>query len=114
MPVETQTTRIRHRRKYAEGELAPERSFYFRGPNGKLNLRAFNLITFLQLMDGVDDDTWLFHLKNRDFSDWFRREIKDEDLARDAEQVEQSPEVSPQESRARFRTLITTRYTLPA
>jgi len=113
-PVETQTTRIRHRRKYAEGELAPERSFYFRGPDGKLNLRAFNLITFLQLMDGVDDETWLFHLKNRDFSDWFRREIKDEDLARDAEQVEQSPDASPQESRARFRTLITTRYTLPA
>jgi HAD superfamily hydrolase (TIGR01484 family) len=113
-PVETQTTRIRHRRKYAEGELAPERSFYFRGPDGKLNLRAFNLITFLQLMEGVDDETWLFHLKNRDFSDWFRREIKDEDLARDAEQVEQSPDASPLESRARFRTLITTRYTLPA
>jgi len=94
--------------------LAPERSFYFRGPDGKLNLRAFNLITFLQLMEGVDDETWLFHLKNRDFSDWFRREIKDEDLARDAEQVEQSPDASPLESRARFRTLITTRYTLPA
>ncbi len=30
----------RHVRKYAEGELEPERSFYFRGPEGKLNLRA--------------------------------------------------------------------------
>ena len=112
-PVETQSTRIRHRRKYAEGELAPERSFYFRGPNGKLNLRAFNLITFLNLMDGVDDETWLFHLARHEYSDWFRREIKDEELARDAAQVEDSPNISAGESRARFRTFITTRYTLP-
>ena len=26
---------LRHRRKYAEGELEPERSFYFRGPEGR-------------------------------------------------------------------------------
>ena len=113
-PIETQSTRIRHRRKYAEGELAPERSFYFRGRDGKLNLRAFNLITFLNLMDGVDDETWLFHLHGRDYSDWFRREIKDEELARDAAGVEESPDISAAESRARFRALITTRYTLPA
>ena len=30
----------RHVRKYAEGEMAPEQSFYFRGPAGKLNLQA--------------------------------------------------------------------------
>jgi hypothetical protein len=30
------TERRRHRRKYAEGELPPERSFFFRGPAGKL------------------------------------------------------------------------------
>src|SRR5262249_38829943 len=27
----------RHARKYAEGELSPEESFYFRGPDGRLN-----------------------------------------------------------------------------
>src|SRR5438270_580750 len=27
--------RRRHTRKYAEGELPPDRSFYFRGPEGK-------------------------------------------------------------------------------
>lgn len=31
--------RQRHTRKYAEGELPPDRSFYFRGPDNKLNLR---------------------------------------------------------------------------
>lgn len=59
--------RKRHRRKYAEGELEPERVFYFRGAAGKMNLRAHNLSTFLQLAEGVDDDTWLFHLARRLF-----------------------------------------------
>ena len=36
--------RRRHRRKYAEGELPPEQSFYFRGPAGQLNLRAHTLL----------------------------------------------------------------------
>ncbi len=42
-PEMTSVERRRHRRKYAEGELGPDRSFYFRGPDGKLNLRAQNL-----------------------------------------------------------------------
>ena len=49
----------RHSRKYAEGELPQDRSFYFRGPQGKLNLRAQNLMVFLQMAEGVDDETWL-------------------------------------------------------
>jgi hypothetical protein len=32
--------RERHRRKYAEGTLGPDKSFYFRGPEDKLQLRA--------------------------------------------------------------------------
>ena len=57
--------RERHVRKYAEGELAPDRSFYFRGPDGTLNLRAQNLIVFNQMADGIDDGTWLHHLRRR-------------------------------------------------
>jgi uncharacterized protein (DUF2384 family) len=37
------TQHRRHLRKYAEGDLGPERSFYFRGRDGKLNLKAQNL-----------------------------------------------------------------------
>jgi hydroxymethylpyrimidine pyrophosphatase-like HAD family hydrolase len=47
--------RRRHKRNYAQGELSPEQSFYFRGPEGKLNLRAQNLMTFLQVGEGVDE-----------------------------------------------------------
>ena len=47
----------RHTRKYAEGELGEDKSFYFRGPDQALNLRAQNLMIFLQIADGVDDAT---------------------------------------------------------
>jgi hypothetical protein len=106
--------RQRHRRKYAEGELPPERSFYFRGPNGKLNLRAQNLIMFRQLAEGVDDDTWLHHLREGDYSRWMETAIKDPSLARIVHQVEEMPELSAHDSRKRVSIAIEERYTLPA
>jgi hypothetical protein len=58
----------RHIRKYAEGELGEDKSFYFRGPSGALNLRAQNLTMFLQIAEGVDDATWLHHLARGDYA----------------------------------------------
>ena len=71
----------RHVRKYTEGELPPDRSFFFRGPTGSLNLRAANLARFVELAAGVDETTWLHHLERGDYSRWLRTEIKDPDLA---------------------------------
>jgi HAD superfamily hydrolase (TIGR01484 family) len=104
----------RHSRKYAEGDLGPDRSFRFRGPEGKLNLRAQNLLVFLQMADGVDDDTWRFHLERGDLSRWFRTGIKDEALADEAERVEADRTLSPADSRAAIRDLIERRYTISA
>src|SRR5215467_7366647 len=101
----------RHRRKYAEGELRPEHCFYFRGPEGKLNLKAQNLAMFLQIADGVDDETWLFHLKIGDFSRWFRDVIKDPELAIQAQLVERD-DMKAAESRKRIRSEIEQRYIL--
>jgi hypothetical protein len=101
-------------RKYAEGELQPDRSFYFRGPEEKLNLRAQNLMTFLQLADGVDDETWVHHLRRGDYSGWFRAAIKDEPLAAAAARVERERSLSPVESRARIRALVEELYTSPS
>jgi HAD superfamily hydrolase (TIGR01484 family) len=112
--VPHRTERHRHVRKYTEGELPPERSFYFRGPKGKLNLRAQNLLLFLQLADGVDDETWMYHLREGDYSRWFRDCIKDEELAVEAERVEGLTGVTPKESRERIRATVEKRYTLPA
>ena len=105
--------RQRHARKYAVGELPPDRSFYFRGAAGKLNLRAQNLHMFLQLAEGVDTDTWLHHLRQGDYSHWFRAHIKDDRLAADTERVEQQTELSADESRARIRDLVDLYYMRP-
>jgi HAD superfamily hydrolase (TIGR01484 family) len=103
--------RRRHLRKYAEGELGADKSFYFRGPDGKLNLRAQNLQLFLQLADGVDDETWRWHLRRGDYSRWFRETIKDEALAAEVEGLERSGSRSPAEGRAEIRRLVEARYT---
>jgi HAD superfamily hydrolase (TIGR01484 family) len=103
----------RHIRKYAQGSLSEEESFYFRGPGGKLNLRAQNLQLFLQIADGVDDETWRHHLQRGEYSQWFRGAIKDNDLAEEAQKVERDESASPQQSRQRMRELIEARYTAP-
>jgi hydroxymethylpyrimidine pyrophosphatase-like HAD family hydrolase len=110
----SQSERRRHRRKYAEGELGPDRSFYFQGPEGKLNLRAQNLILFLQLGEGVDDATWMYHLNRGDYSRWFRDAIKDEILAEQAARIEAMPNITPAESRKLIKATVEERYTLPA
>ena len=108
------TERSRHTRKYAEGDLGAMRSFKFRGPEGKLNLRAQNLVIFLQLADGVDDETWTYHLKRKDYSKWFREGIKDDELGAEAERIEARPDAPAQETRAAIRAAIENRYTLPS
>jgi hypothetical protein len=104
----------RHTRKYAEGELGTDRSFYFRGPSGVLNLRAQNLTIFRQIADGVDDATWQFHRRNGDYSRWMRDAIKDEDLARQVAIIERDAAVDARESRKRIAEAIGARYTAPA
>ena len=87
--------------------------FRSRGPKGKLNLRAQNLVLFLQMADGVDDETWRYHLKQREYSAWFRDTIKDDELATEVEAIE-TRNLSAEESRARVREAVMKRYTLPA
>lgn len=111
--VPPRAERRRHLRKYAVGELGPDVSFYFHGPEGKLNLRAQNLVLFGQLAEGIDDATWLYHLHRGDYSRWFRDIIKDEDLAAEAVRIENLTEVSPQESRRLLKAAIEQRYTAP-
>jgi len=112
--MESTAERKRHKRKYARGELGEDRSFYFRGPGQKLNLRAQNLVSFLQLADGVDDETWNYHLRCGDYSRWFREYIKDPELARDARRVEADLSLDPRQSREKIRGAIEQRYTAPA
>lgn len=93
--------------------MGEDKSFYFRGPDRRLNLRAQNLGLFMQMAEGVDDDTWTHHLKEHDVSGWFLESIKDEGLAKEAAEVEADKSLSAEESRARIREAIQRRYTAP-
>lgn len=106
--------RQRHRKKYAQGELGPERSFYFRGPEAKLNLRAQNLMAFNSIAEGIDDETWLHHLRLGHYSEWVREAIKDDALALEVNAVERDRALSAAASRERIRALVEDRYTAPA
>jgi hypothetical protein len=106
-----QQERRRHTRKYAEGDLGEGRSFYFRGPKGELKLRAQNLALFLQIADGVDDGTWLHHLRAGDYSRWFRTAIKDDGLADEVAAIETEKGADARRSREKVKAAIDRRYT---
>ncbi len=112
--IQPQAERLRHRRKYAEGELGADKSFYFRGPEGSLNLRAQNLNLFTQIADGVDDRTWLHHLHAGDYSRWLSDSVRDDELAAEVAEIESDRALEPRDSRARIKDAITRRYTAPA
>jgi len=103
----------RHVRKYAEGKLGDDKSFFFRGPEGKLNLRATNLVMFLEMADGVDDETWQWHRSRGDFSSWAEDSIKDGELAAELRDVE-TGSLALSEARAAVRDAVERRYTQPA
>jgi hypothetical protein len=69
---------------------------------------------FRQLAEGVDDVTWLYHLRKGDYSRWMETAIKDPSLARMVHQVEDMLPLSPRESRQRVAHAIEERYTFPA
>jgi HAD superfamily hydrolase (TIGR01484 family) len=102
----------RHARKYAEGELPPDRSFYFRGPRDAMRLRAANLKRFAELAEGVDDDTWLHHLRRGDYSQWVREMIKDAALADEVAEVERRSVRNGAESRRHVLEAMRRRYSI--
>jgi HAD superfamily hydrolase (TIGR01484 family) len=105
--------RLRHLRKYAEGNMR-DRSFYFRGPEDRHNLKAHNLGIFCQIAEGIDEETWLYHLRRGDYSRWFRSGVKDPYLADQTERIEQRHDLAPAETRDLIRSFVEARYTLPA
>jgi hydroxymethylpyrimidine pyrophosphatase-like HAD family hydrolase len=111
-PQPGRAERIRHHRKYAEGNLWSH-SFYFRGPDERLNLKAQNLAVFCQMAEGIDEDTWMFHLHRGDYSRWFRHSIKDSYLADETERIERRADLAPWQTRHMIRELVSARYTLP-
>lgn len=107
------TERRRHSRKYTEGNLGHDRCFIFRGPAARLNLKARNLHSFLDLGEGVDEETWSYHLRRGDYSTWLRTQVKDASLADAVALIELDEALSADASRHAIRMAIEARYTLP-
>lgn len=108
------TEHFRHRRKYAEGQLEDQRRFRFRGPQNKMDLSIQNLNMFIQVAEGIDSETWQFHLKRGDYSKWFRSALKDPELADYIEAIERASDVPDMESRKRIKGAILQKYAAPA
>ncbi len=66
------------------------------------------------MAQGIDDETWLFHLRRAEYSNWLRRGIKDAETADAVQAVEKDRSLTPAESRARIRQAIESKYTAPA
>ena len=105
--------RRRHVRKYAEGRLGDDKSFFFRGLDQRLNLRAQNLTMFVELADGVDEATWQWHRERSDYSRWIADAIKDSELAEEVQAIEDGS-TPIDTARRMLREAIERRYTLSA
>jgi hypothetical protein len=100
--------RQRHKRKYATGDMG-DNSFVFTGREGRLHLVANNLLLYTHIAEGLDEDTWSWHLRRHDYTAWFRHTIHDEELAQVAEAAETGK--TPADSRRQILTFINSKYT---
>lgn len=71
------------------------------------------LPVFSQIAEGIEEETWNYHLHRGDYSRWFRDAVKDPYLADHAERIEQRQDLQPDETRKLMLSFIEGRYTLP-
>ena len=69
---------------------------------------------FVQIAEGVDEETWSFHLAQSDYSHWLRESIKDQTLADAVASIETNSDLTAAESRSLIIDLIRKHYTAPA
>jgi hypothetical protein len=69
---------------------------------------------FIQLAKGVDDETWLYHLRGGHYSQWFRESVKDQSVGEEINKIERDGNANAAESRARIIEIIEKNYTEPA
>ena len=65
------------------------------------------------MAEGVDSETWTFHLRRKDYSRWFRNAIKDHELADEIERIE-AAKFDAAITREEIHEIISRRYTAPA
>ena len=76
----------------ARASLVRTAASIFAAPTARCPFASRTCSLFLQIAAGVDDRTWLHHLRAGDYSAWIRDAIKDEDLADEFAAVERDPD----------------------
>jgi hypothetical protein len=104
---------VRHAGKYTHGDVGPVHSFYFRDADGALQARAHNLTSFLAAADKLDDRIWESHLREGDYAAWFRDVLKDEELARETEDVQADMSLDARQTRKLVGEAVRRRYAIP-
>jgi hydroxymethylpyrimidine pyrophosphatase-like HAD family hydrolase len=79
--ADRRTTHVRHRHKYADIRLPPERRFYFHTTNGESIAAAATMHDFSEAIRHLDQEALEYHLERGDFSHWLEGTIADADLA---------------------------------
>jgi hydroxymethylpyrimidine pyrophosphatase-like HAD family hydrolase len=83
------TEHVRHRRKYADIPVLPDRNFFFRAADGRLLARAATLGEFAKAVETVDEGVLIEHARRLDFSRWLFEVFRERRLARQIRQIEQ-------------------------
>ena len=108
------TAHVRHRHKYSDARLAPERRFYFYAGAGRPTARsAGNLHEFHDELARADELVVSHHAQNNDFSRWIADTLKDAELAQAAHDVEErviTRALNPTEARRRLLRAVRARY----
>ncbi|OBH02413.1 MULTISPECIES: HAD hydrolase family protein [unclassified Mycobacterium] len=79
--ADRRTEHVRHRHKYADVRLPPERRFYFRTTNGESIPAAASMHDFCTAVRHLDQQALEYHLERGDFSHWLEGTIADKDFA---------------------------------
>jgi hypothetical protein len=113
MPDTREISHVRHRHKYAEGQVPYERGFTFRDATNAIGPHVASIADFSAELDRVSTDVLVHHARRHDFSRWVREVFHDRLLADAIARCEN--DVGPH-SGAGFRTalkeLIGLRYDL--
>ena len=65
---------------------------------------------FKHIAEGIDTDTWLFHLHRHDFTRWFHDSLHDEELAGISKEAEKIAD--PHISKQKLLSFIAGKYTV--
>ncbi len=79
--AERRTAHVRHRHKYADVRLPPERRFYFHTTDGESIAAAASMHDFCKAVRHLDQQALEYHLERGDFSHWLDGTIADKDFA---------------------------------